>query len=441
MIEDSPQTPPETKSPEISKKRAYTFTVPRMPRPALPRSPTKTEFATPRPHHRRAPAGMIVLVLLTSLLSGATGAWLDNHYRDQIGGSFSSLTDQKKIVASQSQLISQIAKTVGPSVVSVNVAITANSSSAPAGGVFGFSQPTQEQAAGTGIIISDKGMIITNRHVVPSGTTKVSVTLSDGTELKDVSVLGRTSDSDSLDVAFLKINNAKDHRLHAAHIGDSAAVQVGDNVIAIGNALGQFQNTVTSGIISGFGRSVQAGDGSGSSASENLDNLFQTDAAINEGNSGGPLVDLNGQVIGINTAIAGGAQNIGFAIPINDVRGLIGQVLKTGKFARAYLGVRYIPLTADVASQFSLKTEQGAFIAPADDPANPSVLPDSPASKAHLQEKDVITAVNGTKVDQTHSLTSLLGQHQPGDKVQLTVMRNGKNQTVEATLEALPTAH
>src|SRR5206468_3856028 len=181
--------------------------------------------------------------------------------------------------------------------------------------------------------------------VVPSGTTQVSVTLSDGTELKNVTVIGRTGDSDNLDVAFLKVNDAQGHKLVPAPIGDSSQVQVGDDVVAIGNALGQFQNTVTSGIISGYGRSVQAGDSSGSGNSgENLDNLFQTDAAINEGNSGGPLVNLNGQVIGINTAVAGNAQNIGFAIPINDVKGLVKQVLANGKFERPYLGVQYVPL-------------------------------------------------------------------------------------------------
>ncbi len=181
-----------------------------------------------------------------------------------------------------------------------------------------------------------------------------------------------------LDIAFLKINNAEGQKLVPATIGDSSTVQVGDDVVAIGNALGQFQNTVTSGIISGYGRTVEASssdgggiDGADSSATENLDDLFQTDAAINEGNSGGPLVNLNGQVIGINTAIAGDAQNIGFAIPINDVKGLITQVLKTGTFQRPYLGVRYIPLTADVANEYNLSVQNGAFIAPSSNPAHP----------------------------------------------------------------------
>lgn len=379
--------------------------------------------------------GVGVLVVLVALVSGFGGGWLESH--NQGGVVSGSLTSQKKIVTTQSQLISQIAKTVGPSVVSVNVNITGSSSSAGGFGLFGFSQPEQEQAAGTGIIIS-KDIIVTNRHVVPAGTTNVSVTLSDGTELKDVSVIGRTSSNDSLDIAFLKVNNTDGHKLTPAVLGNSSNVQVGDDVVAIGNALGQFQNTVTSGIISGYGRNIQASSSSGTSSSENLVDLFQTDAAINEGNSGGPLVNLNGQVIGINTATASTAQNIGFAIPINDVKGLINQVVKTGKFSRPYLGVEYIPLTADVASEYGLSVNNGAFIAPSNNPSSPSVLGGSPADKAGLKQGDIITAMDGTNIDQTHSLTSLIDKHQPGDKVDLTVLRSGKTLHLSATLGTAP---
>jgi len=408
--------------------RTVSFNVPAMPRPQL-RMPTG----------RRAWAGALVIAfVLIAGLSGFAGAALQNHHQD--GLLSTNVGNQKKVVTSQSQLISQIAKTVGPSVVSVNVSITSASGSSDGGfGLFGFSQPEQEQAAGTGIIIASSGLIMTNRHVVPNGTTTVSVTLSDGTELKDVTVIGRTNDSDNLDVAFLKINDAKGHKLTAAQIGDSSTVQVGDDVVAIGNALGQFQNTVTSGIISGYGRSVQASDSSGSAASaENLDDLFQTDAAINEGNSGGPLVNLNGQVIGINTATAGDAQNIGFAIPINDVRGLIDQVLKTGKFERPYIGVRYVPLTADVAKEFDLSVSNGAFVAPSNDPSSPSVIAGSPADKAGLQERDIITAVDDKKIDQSHSLTSLLSANQPGDHITLTVLRGDKTLHLDVTIGTLP---
>jgi len=261
--------------------------------------------------------------------------------------------------------------------------------------------------------------------------------LSDGTELTNVSVIGRTSESDSLDVAYLKINDKKGKTLTPVTLGDSSKMRVGDKVIAIGNALGQFQNTVTEGIISGFGRSVTAGDSSGAGSSETLQNLFQTDAAINEGNSGGPLVNINGEVIGINTAIAGGAQNIGFAIPINDAKGTINTVLSKGKLERPFLGVHYVSLTDDYAYTYNLTTKRGAYIAPSAD-GSASIVVGSPAAKAGLKEKDIITAVDGTKIDETHSLTSLLGQHGVGDSVTLTIIRDGKEQKIKVTLEAAP---
>jgi serine protease Do len=371
----------------------------------------------------------IVLLLIASLSFGFFGGWLGAERQDDANLATNKVNQQ--IISNESQLISSIAKNVGQSVVSVNVVSQSQQTN-----FFGFSSPLEEQGAGTGIIISEDGYVITNRHVVPAGTTNVSVTLSDGTELTDVRVVGRTSENDSLDIAFLKINDKKGKQLKAAKIGDSSKMQVGDKVVAIGNTLGQFQNTVTAGIISGFGRSVEAGNSSGGST-ETLQNLFQTDAAINEGNSGGPLVNINGEVIGINTAIAGGqAQNVGFAIPINDAKGLVNSVLTKGKLERPYLGVRYVALTDDYAYQYNLDVKRGAYIAPGS--GQSSIISGSPADKAGLKEKDIITKINGTAVDETHSLTSLISQHKVGDVVTLTVIRDGKEQGIKVTLEAAP---
>jgi serine protease Do len=228
-------------------------------------------------------------------------------------------------------------------------------------------------------------------------------------------------------------------------IGDSSGAKVGDSVVAIGNALGEFQNTVTSGIISGFGRQVQASsdnsDGSQSAASsEDLDNLIQTDAAINEGNSGGPLVNLNGEVIGMNTAIASDAENIGFAIPINDIKGLISQVLKSGTFSRPFLGVRYFSLTPAVAKEYALPVSQGAYLAPSGISGSSPVVPGSPAERAGLQAGDIVTEVNGKSVDYKHSLTTLLNHYQPGDEVTLRVLRDGKTISVHVTLGTSPSS-
>jgi len=371
----------------------------------------------------------IALLLLACMGFGFLGGWLGLQSRLKETDDQGLSTASQQIVSSESQLISQIAKNVGPSVVSIDV-----TSQQQQVNFFGQGRQVEEQSAGTGIIISDSGYIVTNRHVIDANTTSVSVTLSDGTKLDDVEVVGRTADSDSLDIAFLKIKDTKGKKLTAAKIGDSGKVEVGDKVVAIGNALGQFQNTVTSGIISGYGRSVEASSSTGSD-SETLQNLFQTDASINEGNSGGPLVNTSGEVIGINTAVASGtAENIGFAIPINDVQGLIKSVLQKGKLERPYLGIRYVSLNDDYAYEFNLDQKRGAYIAP--NSGSSSVIAGSPADKAGLKEKDIITKINGTPIDENHSLVSLLGQKAVGDTVELTIVRDGKEQTVKVTLEA-----
>ena len=378
---------------------------------------------------RRSFVGLVVVVVLATGAGFAGGVLANNHNENVLT---SSLSEQKKIVTNEGQLISLISKKLNPSVVSVNTKTTA-----AVNDIFGMGQEQTQEGAGTGVVITKDGVIMTNRHVVPEGTDKVSVTLSDGTTFEDVSVLGRTSSGDSLDVAFLKINDLKGSTLTPAVIGDSSDLQIGDSVIAIGNALGEFQNTVTSGIISGFGRSVQASSGGGLSASsEDLDDLIQTDAAINEGNSGGPLVNLNGQVVGINTAVASGAQNIGFAIPINDLKGLITQAVQTGKLQRPYLGIRYVPLNPQLAKQYGLKVTVGAYVVPQSQSytGQTSVIEGSPADKAGVVSGDVITKINDKNIDTEHSLTALLNRYMPGDKVKLTVIRNGQTMTLTATL-------
>ena len=369
-----------------------------------------------------------IVLPLGVLVLGFVGGYAGSQVQDRTQTT-TSPSEQRRIVSSQSQLISSIAQTISPSVVSVNVSVASTSYSQ----YFGGSQ-REERGAGTGIVIS-KDMILTNRHVVPEGTSSVSITLHDGTELTDVAVLGRTAASDSLDVAILKINNAQGKTLVPVPLGDSSKVAIGDPVVAIGNALGQFQNTVTSGIISGHGRNVTAqGD---DNSRENLEDLFQTDAAINQGNSGGPLLNLNGEVIGINTAMATDSQNIGFAITINDVSGLVQHALKTGKFEQPYLGVRYVSLTADIAKQYDVKLSEGAYIPPSQD-GRSSVVDGSPAAKAGLKPGDVIVKVGQQSVGREHGLRGLLGRYQPGQNVSLTVHRDGKQQVLTVVLGVMP---
>jgi serine protease Do len=297
---------------------------------------------------------------------------------------------------------------------------------------FGNGREFESRSAGTGFVISEDGIIITNRHVIPEGTTGVTVTFSNGQEA-EADVIGRTNQSDPLDVGFLKLKDPDAFEFSVATLGDSDAVQVGDRAIAIGNALGEFQNTVTSGIISGFGRDIEAFDGGGV---ETLQNLFQTDAAINSGNSGGPLVNSASEVIGINVATAS-AENISFAIPINDAKGLIAIVLERGKLERPYLGVRYVPLDEDVARQLGLDVTEGAYI-PIDNAQRPAILPDSPAAKAGLQQEDVIIAIDGEKLTEDKGLVSILGSRRVDDTVELTILRDNEEIQVSVTLEAAP---
>lgn len=405
------------------------------PEPVTKQSePTPPHTQVSSQHHpaRKVKLLAIIMLFVLSISSGLFGAWIFNR------NDASDTQTQQVVLKSQGQLISKIAKDVGESVVSVEVITTSNYNR----GFLGMGQfaETEQQSAGTGIILDKDGLIITNRHVVPQGTQRVNVVLSDGTTYEDVEVIGRTNSQDSLDIAFLKIKDTKGKDLVPAQIGDSSKVSIGDSVVAIGNALGQFQNTVTSGIISGHGRSVEASSGSSSSETESLEDLFQTDAAINEGNSGGPLVNLEGQVIGINTAVAAGdAQNIGFAIPINDVSGLIKSVKETGKLQRPYLGLVYVSLTDDIAKQYNLKATRGAYVPAANVLGQDTVIDGAPADKAGVKEGDIITKVNGQVIDDKTSITSVLGKYSVGDTVKLTVLRGDKQLTLEATLASAPT--
>ncbi len=379
----------------------------------------------------------IVFLLILSMATGFVGGWLGSSANNQNSSLTTPFSSKQTVVSSQSKVIANIAQTVGQSVVSITATQGGSGGNSSIFGLGLNNGPSQD--SGTGIIISADGLIITNRHVIAAGTTSVSVTLSDGTTYNNVQVVGRTSNSNSLDIAFLKINDLKGKKLVPATIGDSSQMKVGDSVVAIGNALGQFQNTVTSGIISGYGRTVQASSSTGTS-SENLSDLFQTDAAINEGNSGGPLVNLSGQVIGINTAIASGSQNIGFAIPINDVTGLIKSVEQTGKLQQPYLGVIYVPITSDVQQQYNLKVSNGAWVPPTSVLGQPAVVAGGPADKAGVKSGDIITAINGQQINQNTSLTSIVDKQQIGDKVTLTVNRGGKTITLHATLGTAPTS-
>lgn len=314
--------------------------------------------------------------------------------------------------------IADIASKVSDSVVSI---ITSTKVRSYFGGSYDSS------AAGTGVIVTGDGYILTNKHVI-DGSTSITVITDDGTAYEDVEV----ATVDPLnDIAFLKIKDVSD--LTAATLGDSKTINVGQQVIAIGNALGEYQNTVTSGIISGTGRSVTASDGSGYNT-ETLTDMIQTDAAINSGNSGGPLVNAAGEVIGINTATSTSAENMGFAIPISSVKGMLAQLTEKGSAERTYVGVYSLDITSAVAKAYNLPVSTGAYLYSSS--AYSAIITGSPADKAGLKDKDIVTAINGTKVGAAGSISSIIGEYKPGDTVQFTVIRDGKETAINVTLGA-----
>lgn len=300
------------------------------------------------------------------------------------------------------------------------------------GGDSGFRIPqfrqkgtqTQEVSFGTGFIASSDGLVITNKHVVSDTAAEYTVFLSDGSK-KSAKVLARDQIQD---LAVLKIEGSN---LPFLKLGDSSKVKTGQSVVAIGNALGEFRNTVSVGVVSGLQRSITASGAA--TGPEMLQELIQTDAAINPGNSGGPLLNLRGEVVGINTAIAQGAENIGFSIPINKAVRALESVKKFGKILTPFLGVRYVAITKDFAEAQKLGRDFGVSIKAGE--GDPAIVQGSPADKAGLKEGDIILELNGTRIDQDHSLSSLIQNQNVEDTVTLKVFRDGKEIEVKVTLE------
>ena len=354
--------------------------------------------------------------LVAVALSGTALYYAYNRPTTSIFHSSNSASNNAATFAEGS--ISEIANSVSKSVVSI---ITNTSTT----GSFFTGQVSQ--AAGTGFILSSDGYIATNKHVV-ANATKIGVILDDGSTYEDVELIGTDPIND---FAIIKIKDIKD--LTPIKIGDSKTTNIGQQVVAIGNALGTYQNSVTSGIISGKGRSLTASDSSRTTY-ETLSDMIQTDAAINGGNSGGPLVNAAGEVIGINTAYASQGNNVGFAIPINSVKGIMAGVLKDGKFERAVLGVRYQTITPLIAKEKKLDVTAGAYVKGSNNAS--AVIKGSAGDKAGIKDGDIITAVNGTKIGTAGSLGSLIGEYAVGDTVKLEVYRDKKYVQLDVKLEA-----
>jgi serine protease Do len=379
----------------------------------------------------------IVPIIVSAFLVGIVGG--------VVGGVYILKTNKIVInqnasttIISQEEMVVSAVKDTSPAVVSIIISkdlpLYEECYANPFGDLFpGFEMPQicqkgtklQEIGGGSGFIVSSEGLILTNKHVVSDKEAEYTVLMNDGDKYS-AKVLALDPNED---LAIIKIENGTSS-LPTVKLGDSDSVQIGQSVITIGNALGEFRNTVSLGVVSGLSRTITA---SGGGLTETIADLIQTDAAINSGNSGGPLLDLKGEVVGINTAKASDAQSIGFAIPINKAKKDIESVKSFGKIVYPFLGVRYVVLNDDVQKENKLPVNYGAWIQRGNN-GDPAVTKDSAAQKAGLKEGDIILEFDGEKITQENSLAKIIMEYNPEDKVTLKVLRDKKEILIDVVL-------
>ncbi len=396
---------------------------------------------------------IVILFYIEAFSTGFLHNQVDSVFK-RIEDSFSQLQQQSTVLNVQpdTKYVSQISyeqaiidsvKSASPSVVSIviskNVPVYEQQFVDPFGNIPGFVSPFdfqipqnvqkgtkyQEVGAGSGFIVSEDGLVLTNKHVVSDKAADYTVLTNSGKKYS-AKVLALDPVQD---LAIIKIQS--DEKFPAIKIGDSSGIQIGQGAITIGNALGQFTNTVSVGVISGLGRTISASGSAG--FSETLEGIIQTDAAINPGNSGGPLINLKGEVIGINTAMADGAQSIGFAIPINIAKRDISQIIATNKIVYPFLGVRYTLVDDTVKAKYNLSVNYGALVLKGAG-GEAAVTAGSAAEKAGIKEKDLILEVNGEKITQDNSMATIIQKYNPGDKVTLKVLRGGNEMNIDVIL-------
>ncbi len=360
-------------------------------------------------------------------------------------------------IGGEEEMVTKVVKQVNPAVVSIaifkeEIQLRRGATTIPFEDFFGpdfpFELPNRVPAprtpsgntststllqigGGSGFIIQADGLIVTNKHVVDDTEATYKVVMADGKEF-EAKVLAKDP---ILDVALIKIEG---NNLPTVALGDSDKLELGQTVIAIGNALAEFGNTVTRGVVSGVGRHIEAGTRSGG-VSEVIDEAIQTDAAINPGNSGGPLLTLGGVVVGINTAVSSEAQSVGFAIPINSVKKTIESVQKNGRIVRPWLGVRYTPITARLVETDKLPVSYGALVLRGQSEDDLAVMPGSPADKAGIVENDIILEINGKKLEDKDSLAKEIGKYNVGDEITLKIFHKSEEKSVKVKLSEFPT--
>lgn len=389
---------------------------------------------------------IIISLIIIALLAGIVGGYLGNSVvgdflnsnvgKGEVPGVTSSIQETKE----ESATIAAVEK-AQPAVVSIVVTkdLSKIYDDYYSNGLFPFSfgipseeGGQQEIGGGTGFFISPDGMLLTNKHVVQDEDAEYSVIMQDGTRYDNVKVLARDPIED---MAILKVDDG--NNFPTIELGDSDSLKVGQTVIAIGNSLGEYQNSVTKGIVSGLERNITAGGQLGQ-ATERLQNIIQTDAAINSGNSGGPLINLSGQVVGINTAVDFSGQLVGFALPINGLKDEIQSVKEGGEIIKPYLGVRYILLNNQIAEANDLPYDYGALVIRGQEITALAVVPGSPADKAGLEENDIVLEINEDKITEDNDLTASIQEYSVGETITLRVFHDDKEKNIEVKLEERP---
>jgi len=381
--------------------------------------------------------GYLALVIIISLfvgaLGGMSGAFFVAPYLETKpwGQQFLKTNINEPPAKNEDEIVTDVVKKTFMSVVSVvaEKAVTADATGPEADNIDpnDIQKETVKEkiSGGTGFVIDTNGLILTNKHVVEDRAADYSVVFNDGKSYP-AQVPARDAVSD---LAVLKIEVTN---LPVLPIGDSDKISIGETVIAIGNALSEYNNTVTKGIVSGINRNIVAG-GMDSTAHV-IEGAIQTDTAINSGNSGGPLINLRGEVIGINTAVNFNGVALGFAIPSNQLKSVVASIKQFGKIVRPWLGVRYLQINEYLAEKENLKYTNGAYITQGEE-KDPAIVADSPAAKAGLADKDIIFEVNGVKLDQDHSLVNQIARYKPGDEVTLKIFHQGEEKMIKVVLE------
>lgn len=410
----------------------------------------KIEFSfKPRKKKNHKNLRFITLTVCLSVLFGFLGGAISGSFfyyqiSDYLGKLNLNSSSENNIQVSQESAIIKAFKESAPAVVSIIVTkdvpiLEKYLEIGPFGSIPQYRQKGTEKkevGGGTGFIVSKDGLVLTNKHVVLDEDAEYTVFTNEGTKFP-AKVLARDPYQD-LAVIMIEQEKKLDENgelivkeFPVLKLGDSNNLETGQTVIAIGNALAEFKNTISAGVISGLGRTITA---SGGSFVETLEDIIQTDAAINKGNSGGPLLNLRGEVVGINTAMAIEAQSIGFAIPINRAKRAIEQVKERGEIVYPFIGIRYVLINEEVKKEYELTVDYGVLIIEGG-PGEPAVTSDSPADKAGLKEKDIVLEFNGEKITPENTLIKIISKYNPGDEVILKIMRDGEEKDVILILD------